>query len=95
MFFQHRQGHIHEVKSIWMGGRVVLSFPLLPISPLPHSFLSPLPLNCDGGGVVFLRKRAEAASAKQLSDALGRHLPAAGQLQEAAIFFPSSSSPLI
>lgn len=51
----------------------------LPLVRLPL-FLS-LPLNYGSGGADTY-VRAEAASAKQLSNALGRRLPMAGQVQE-------------
>lgn len=60
----------------------LITFPPPPPSPL---FLS-LPLNYGSGGAVAY-VRAEAASAKQLSNALGRHLPVAGQVREKPFSF--------
>jgi len=64
-----------------------LSFPLLSLImfPLPHSS-SPSSTKLYGGvgGVAYVR--AEAASTKKLSNALGRHLPVAGQVQEKNLF---------
>lgn len=49
--------------------------------------LSPtLPLNYGSGGAAAY-VRAEAASAKQLSNVLGRRLPMAGQVQEKSFLF--------
>lgn len=53
--------------------------------PSPTLFLS-LPLNYGSGGAVAY-VRVEAASAKRLSNALGRHSPMAGQVQEKPFLF--------